>query len=371
MLKSQLYDPSTDPLRPEFYNEKILRKNTIVTIPNTTIIKIYKSKIWISIKSTACRLLMIFYSMFLIIETAVLFKEYLLFLNVFYLFLILADGFVVIFKRKGLEDRWCCLSIIYFICAISTPFWLMEINHGIFLTLKIYNPDFMLHFDHHYRYLRGSDVILTIGIMKTGEKFDSDNDWLNMSIKEEYSSMLEKHEALFCLTLIICRVFIPQATLTWGAISSLVEFSFNTIFDIYSTINMCRDPRLNLPNNIRIAGVLVSNGALLPISLNIFPDSNSFDGSKISLLRKITDNFYFRLIIQILLADLPFLMLRLVILKNLKYVKKEMYYLIAKQIIIILVKLMVMIHNIITSFSSSNNSREIDLMNNLTKFKIF
>ncbi|RNA11285.1 hypothetical protein BpHYR1_016964, partial [Brachionus plicatilis] len=203
MLKSQLYDPFTDPQRPEFYNEKILRKNTIINIPNSG-----------------------------------------------------TDGFVVIFKRKGLEDRWCCLSILYFICAISTPFWIIEINHGIFLSLQIFNPDFMHHFDHHYRPLKDSDVVLTKGSLRTGEQFDTDTDWLNISKKEVYSSMLEKHEALFCLTLMICRVFIPQATLTWGAISSLVEFSFNTIFDIYSTINMCRDPRVNLSYKIRIAGVL-------------------------------------------------------------------------------------------------------------------
>ena len=369
MLKSQLYDPFIDPQRPEFYNEKYLRKNTIRSIPNSLILKIYKSKFWLSIKSIFCRLLMISYSMFLIIETTVLFGENLILLNIFYLFLILADGFIVIFRRKGLEDRWCCLSILYFICAISTSFWIIEINHGHFLTLQIFNPDYINHLDHHYRSFKDNDVILSNETFNSNENLDKD--WLKISKNEDYASMLEKHEALFCLTLMISRVFIPQATLTWGAISSLVEFSFNTIFDIYSTINMCRDPRLNLSYQIRIAGVLVSNGALLSISLNIFPDSSSYKNAKISILRKLTDNFYFRLIIQIFFADLPFLLIRLVILKNIKYVKKEMYYLIAKQIIIILVKTLVMIYNLIIDLFSVDNINEIDLLNNLTKLKIY
>lgn len=367
MLKSQLYDPFIDPQRPEFYNENFLRKKTIISIPNSIILKLYRSKFWLSIKSILCRLLMIFYSMFLIIETTVLFGENLILLNILYLFLIIADGFIVIFRRKGLEDRWCCLSILYFICAISTPFWIIEINHGHFLTLQIYNPDYVHHLDHHYRFFKDNDAILTSEIFSSNESLDKD--WLKFSKNEDYSSMLEKHEALFCLTLMICRVFIPQATLTWGAISSLVEFSFNTIFDIYSTINMCRDPRLNLSYQIRIAAVLVSNGALLSISLNIFPDSSYFKNAKISTLRKLTDNFYFRLIIQIFFADLPFLLIRLVMLKNLKYVKKEMYYLIAKQVIIILVKTLVMIYNLTIDLFSVDKIKEIDILNNLTKLK--
>ncbi|CAF0749264.1 unnamed protein product [Brachionus calyciflorus] len=364
MFRSQLYDPLTDPERPEFYHGKSLRKNTLIFIQNSKFRNIFKSKLWQPIKSIFCRLLMISYSLLLIIEAFSLLGEKLILLNIFYLVLIIADGVVVIFKRKGLEDRWCCLSILYFICANSIPFWLLEINNGTFLSLNIHNPDFIHHIESHYKQLNDSKIVLKIVNLNEEERINSDVIWQESFSKDDISSMLEKHEALLCLTLILCRVFIPQATLTWGAISSLSEFSFNTILDIYSTINMCRDPRLNLPKSIGIAGVIISNGALLPIALNIFPDQESFDKLKISLLRNLTDNFYFRLIIQILFADLPFLILRLVILYNLKYVKKEMYYLIAKQVIIIFVKIMAMTYNLINNYVRLNKYQEINELNN-------
>lgn len=370
MIRSQLYDPLVDPERPEYYSadEKSSSTNSQRHFSSLASRQytFYKTKYSQLIRSIACRLLMILYSLFLIIETSLLFKEKLLLLNILYLILIIADCFIIIYLRGGLEDRWCSLSLLYFIAANSIPFWMLEINYSTFLSINVHNPDFLHHFESHYKQFNDSKLVLSSVKLKNGKILNSDTGWQESINKEKYSSVLEKHEALFCLTLILCRIFIPQATLTWSAISSLTEFSFNTIFDIYSTISMCRDPRINLPKSILVAAFVVSNGALFPIALNIMPDLDRRDHLKISPLRKLTDNFYFRLITQIIFSDSPFLLLRLVILSKLKYVKKEMYYLIAKQIIIIFVKIIVMIYNLIRNFIENHELHELNELNNLS-----
>lgn len=377
MFRSQLYDPTFDPERPEFYDEKTSSKDGyFISLKETRFFStgsllwyLYRSNYWQPFRSILCRLLMISYSLLLIFQTSYLFDEKLILLNISYLFLIVIDCFIVIYVRKGLEDRWCSLSILYFVCANSIPFWMLEINYGSFLSINIHNFEFSHHLESHYKQFTDSKILNNV-TLKNGFVLSPESSWQESISKEKYSSLLEKHEALFCLILILCRIFIPQATLTWGAISSLSEFSFNTILDIYSTLNMCRDARLKLPKSIIIACFVISNGALFPIALNIFPDSESYDSLKISLLRRLTDNFYFRLVTQIIFADLPFLCLRLIILSNLKYVKKEMYYLIAKQIIIIFVKVTVMIYNWIKNFIEKNSLEDINELNNLNIFNI-
>jgi hypothetical protein len=188
---------------------------------------------------------------------------------------------------------------------------------------------------------------------------------------------------MFCFVLLTSRLLLPEASLTWSQISSMCEYSFNTLFDIYTTMKMCRDPRYHISSSIIIACILISNGALLSISLNIINTSNSDDNDdtpinnsiqysfKISRLREITDNYYFRLIFQICFADLPFLVIRIIILlETHRAFIIEIYYLIAKQVIIILCKLIVMTYNWSINYVRNENLKELNEINNLNIFEI-
>lgn len=370
MYRTQFYDPSIDPERPEFYNVSSPKTGYKIFLKDKTFVSVgskfwffYKSSLWSPLKSCACRFLMIVYSIFLIHETSNLFDEKCLWFCASFLILILIDGLVVIILRQGLEDRWCSLSLIFFICSNTTPLWMLEINYGIILSSNVFNPDHVHHIESHYREINNSTIVLN-NLKFGNETVNVDIMWSEILNKESYSSIIEKHEALFCLVLVICRIFIPQATLTWSAVSTQSEFTFNTIFDIYSTISMCRDARLNLPKYISILTIVISNGALFPIALNIFPDSDSYENLRISKLRQLTDNFYFRLIAQMMFADVPFLVLRFVILTNLKYVRNEMYYLIAKQIIIIFCKITLMTYNLIKNNLLEFSKQQLNQLNN-------
>ena len=109
---------------------------------------------------------------------------------------------------------------------------------------------------------------------------------------------------------------------------------------------MCRDPKLDLPQNIIIACYVVSYGALISISLNMFSEeSDTQNKLNISFLRQVSDNIYFRVIIQIVFADLPFLIIRLLIINKYQMlIKPDIYYLITKQYIIITCKILFMIY---------------------------
>lgn len=367
MFRNQLYDPSKDPERREYYLERstsqrgihipVKRQKLLSTGSNFWFL--YNSFYWQPFRSILCRVLMIVYSIWFMVETATLFKENLIYFNSLFLILIAIDGILVIWRRKGLEDRWCSLSIVFFICANSTPLWLLEITLSAISVKNIFNPEHITHLETHYRELTPSTVVLD----------ESENRWLEQIDRNKHLSLLGMHEALFCLVLIVSRIFLPQATLTWSAISSQSEFAFNTIFDIYSTISLLRDARLNLPKYIWVLTFVVCNGSLFPIALNLFPDTDSLSESfptrplAISRLRQLTDNFYFRLCMQIVFADFPFLLLRLIILANLRYVRKEMYYLIAKQVIIIFCKLAVMIFDVCRHYMSEFTRDEIKRIN--------
>lgn len=360
MYRTQLYDPLSDPKRAEFLNYEVysnengyyipIQRNSVLFRPGSVLWKFYHSIKWYIIKSIFCRLVMILYSSLLIVEVSNIFDQKLILLNFLYLFLILFDGFMVIFVRKGLEDKWCCLSILFFICANALPLWILEINYGSFLSINIFNPEFMHHYNSHYKHLNETFILKQVNL-SNGATLDLDDEWQRSIDKQPYAYKLERHEALFCLILITSCILIPHPNLSWSAISAWTEFTFNTILDIYMTIIMCRDARSNLSKSIVIACYVISTGALLPISLNIYSENeDQSDSLKISKLRMITDNFYFRFTVQIVLSDLPFLILRLIILKNLKFVKKDMYYLIVKQIIIIICKITVMIYNWVNEF---------------------
>ena len=360
MFRTQLYNPRIDPERQEYYNANgpsnldgyfVSVDNQEYFSPGSKLWHIYKSKQWYTFKSVACRLLMIIYTIYLTNETYKFFNEILILLNLSYLILISIDCWVVIKVRHGLEDRWCSLSILFFICANTSSLFLFELFYNSFLTHEIFQPDKARHIDLEYRL---KHVLTNANI--NGTNLNSDRMWNETLDIEIYCNELSKHEAIFCIVLILCRLFLPQATLTWSAISTMCEFSFNTIFDVYTTLNLCRDAKLNLPENIVIACFVISNGALISISLNLFNndfEDKSIDGPPISILRSISDNFYFRLVVQILLADLPFLVIHLLIIKRYQMlIRPDIYYLITKQCIIILCKIFFMIYIWFHDFST-------------------
>lgn len=312
---------------------------------------------WHPFRSILCRVLMISYTIWLNLESYVILNDPLIYLNLSFLVLIVIDGVQVFSLRKGLEDRWCSLSILFFICANSVPFWLLEINASLVSTKRVLNPDR----EPFYRELANSHIFVD------ASQPAIEQEWSARFNSSKYLSILSKHEAFFCLVLIFARVLIPQATLTWAEISNQSEFAFNTIFDIYSTLTLIRDPRNNLDKSIWIMTFVVCNGALYPIALNVFPDSSS-SGPRFatSRLRRITDSPYFRLVLQIVFADLPFLLLRLIILNKLKYVRREMYYLIAKQMIIIICKISIMAYDWFARFFHQFISEQTRRLNEST-----
>ncbi len=388
MIRTQLYDPFVDPERPEF-NQRLssdthdeLFLSPTFNLKQNKPIKARKShkqnKIaFFKFKSIICRLLMILYSSMLILETTIFFNEQLILLNMLFLLLIVADCYIIVCVRKGLEDRWCCLSIFFFICANSIPLWLLEITYSSMLLVNIYNPDFIkFDVDAHFKPYNDSKTILSWVKLDNDEILNSDSTWLDQVNKDRYSFVLELHEALFCLILIVSRLALPQANLTWSAISSISEFSFNTILDVYFTMSMCREAKYNLPKDVVVASFVVSNLALLPIALNTFPEDESTSETNkeacftISTLRRFTDNFYFNFIMQIVFTDLPLLVVRLLIMNNLKYVKNEFYYLIAKQVLILCCKLAVMIHNWLNQFLRTYNFEDLLVLNNSDLFDL-
>lgn len=311
---------------------------------------------WLLFRLVTCRILMIAYSVWLAIECASLFNDQLVYLNLAFSLLIALDGLLVVKLRNGLEDRWCSLSILFFVCGTSIPFWLLEITSSVILAKSVFLPDRSSQLEVHAgRELAAANPVRPMG----GENESLSYGWLESVPKTRLMNMLGKHEALFSSVLIVSRIFMPQAALTWSEISNQSEFAFNTIFDIYSTLSLLRDPRTNLSSTIWIMTFFVCNCALYPIALNVFPhdhdddDANEDDElyfsnrplSSHQRFRHLTDSPYFRLGMQVALADFPFLILRLIMLANLRYVRREMYYLIAKQFIIIVCKLGIMAYN--------------------------
>lgn len=299
---------------------------------------------------------MIIYSTWLIFESAKLLDDNLLYLNFGFLLLIFVDGYLIVWTRKGLEDRWCSLSIVYFICACSAPFWLIEISSSVILAKNVFSSERSSQLQSHYKELSSANIVV----------YDENHSTFLKEIDNtKYLSIVGKQEAFFCLVLIFSRIFIPQATLTWSTISSQSEFAFNTIFDIYSTLTMLKDSRINLPNTIWVLTYIVCNAALYPIALNVYDTDSSLREPCISHLRKLTNNSYFRLFMQIALADLPFLVLRLIMLANLRYVRREMYYLIVKQVIIIFCKLGIMAYDWCRFYIKRLATQEIKRINEL------
>lgn len=292
----------------------------------------YESFYWHLLRSILCRALMIGYSVWLTGQAARLLGERLIYLNSFFLALIALDGFLVIRVRKGLESRWCSLSLVFFIMATATPLCLIEIVLSSVSIKNILNADYHAQIETQYR---------DLSIVSVNNSWSFHAARL-VQTKKELLSTLGQHEVLFSLALISSRFLLPQATLTWLTVYAQIEFAFNTLFDMFSTFTLLRDARLNMPMYVWVLAFVVCYGALFPIALNVVDDESAPPKLAVSRLRKLTDCFHFRLIVQMLLVDVPFLLLRLVILANLRYVRKEMYYLLAKQVSIIVGKLAVL-----------------------------
>ena len=194
-----------------------------------------------------------------------------------------------------------------------------------------------------------------------------DEMWMINVKRETYKTKIEKQEALFCFILILTRILMPQKCISWNNIINMNEYTFNTILDINFTLIMCRDAKLEIPRHLIIWCFIISSCALLTTSLNVFTDTDSYiDKSQcVSYINNITDNFYFRYIVQILLTDMPFLILRINILMCLKFIKKEIYYLILKQVVIIACKLIILVKHFFDEMIRNLKQEELSEINNL------
>ena len=142
----------------------------------------------------------------------------------------------------------------------------------------------------------------------------------------------------------------------------MVEYTFNTLFDVYSTCNLLRETKFNSPIWLTVLNYCVANLQLTCISLNIFTEKSSdetYKTVKLSPLRRLVENYYFQFLVQIIFAELPFLISRIIIVvlwyDGLADVKADVFYSIIKQIIIISCKICIMIHHKIRSLNKERN----------------
>lgn len=296
---------------------------------------------------------MLVHSTFLIIYAAENFDESVVLLNFIFSLMILVDGFIVIAFRKGYEHRWCSFSILFYICANLAPFWMIEISISSLvqnMQQTILSNDFNQHLDFHFKHL-GDNIILN-KVYLNNLSIDTDKSWLDFFNKEIYLQILTKNESIFCFILIVSRLFLPQAGLTWASISTRIEFSFNTLFDVYSTLGLLREPKLTLPNWIVSVNFCVSTAELLCIALNVYSYVKK-SNLRSSPLERWVDNFYFGYIVQIVFADLPFIVTRIIILKISSYNKADILYSIGKQTIIIICKVLVILNHKLLSYTKT------------------
>lgn len=332
------------------------------------ILSFFKSHNWHLIRSIACRLSMIIYSIFLTLCIVEIFEEIVFYLNLLFIFLIIIDGFVVIYFRNGLEDVWCSFSILAFVLGNSISLFMLELNYSQ-LWQNIFQSDFIPHIESHYRRLSEGFVLTRVIINNV--TLDSDKIWLENFNKDSYKEAIGKFEASFCFVLILSRLFLPQATLTWSTIGNMIEYSFNTLFDVYTTFALLRESRYKLPMWIVAVNICISNLQLTCIALNNYTQSSTSEcsGAKLSPLRSLVENSYFQFIIQVTLAELPFLIMRIVVAINYsQYVKAEIYYTILKQSIIVFCKIAILLHYKIKELMTKYHIKCIMDLNNFDTF---
>jgi hypothetical protein len=315
-------------------------------------------KTWISFKiqycqtffTIACRLLMLAHTVYVVRQTVYIFDESIIYLNLVFMPLIVIDGFIVIYARNGLEDRWCNFSLLFYVCANLVPLWTVELSFSM-LWHTVFQTSYIKHIESHYKTLSQTQVLTKISIGNL--TLDLDKSWLEIFKKEVFLEITGTFEASFCLVLIVSRLLIPQAGLSWSSIGHMTEYSFNTLFDVYSTLNLLRESRFTLSKWLVVINFCICNAQLLCLTLNIYiNEPSSFDFTpKISKLRKLTETYYFRNLVQIFFVDVPFLSSRIVILYNwYQFIKAEIFYSIGKQSIIFICKMMVLIHYFVNVF---------------------
>jgi hypothetical protein len=346
-------------------------KHQSIFSPGSKLWFLCQKSIWNTIRSILCRLLMIAYTIVLNHHIAEIFNENLFYINILFVFLIIIDGFVVLFIRNGLEDSWCSFSILFFVSANVTPLFMLEININTFWE-NIFQNDFLNHIDSYYDKRLGDSKVLN-KITVNNITIDSDKHWLDGFDKEPYNYEISKFETLFCYTLITVRFLLPQVGLTWANIGSMIEFTFNTLFDVNATCSLLREQKFKLPFWLTIFIYCNAKALLICISLNMYTEptcDNTYERkSKLSPLRNIVENYYFQFLVQIVFAELPFLISRIVIVLNwYELLKADFLYSMVKQSIIITCKILIMVHHKITDFNKKKNMLNLIKFNNMHNF---
>ena len=78
------------------------------------------------------------------------------------------------------------------------------------LSANVFNPEFLHHMELHYKPFNDSRAILS-----AAQTLNSDTLWQDTVSRDRYSVVLEKHEALFCLVLILRYLLISVAKYLW------------------------------------------------------------------------------------------------------------------------------------------------------------
>jgi len=328
---------------------------------------------WNRFRSILSRLLMIIYTVILNNNVAKIFNENLFYLNYLFILLITIDGYIVLFLRNGLEDSWCSFSILFFVTANINSIFMVEINLNMYWGNAFQKDDFTNTIDSDHKRLNESAVLTRVNL-NNQRIIDSDKYWFE-GLEKVYQNEIIEFETTFCYILIAVRFLMPQNGLTWTDVNSIVEYTFNTLFDVYSTGNLLRETKFSSPVWLTILHYCIANSQLTCISLNIYTESISEDKYKtikLSPLRKLVENYYFQFLVQIIFAELPFLISRIMIVAiwydSLSDVKVDVFYSIVKQIIIISCKICIMIHHRAKSLNKEKNINYAVKFNNIDNF---
>ena len=328
---------------------------------------------WNQLRSILSRLLMIIFTIILNHNVAKIFDENLFYFNYLFIILITIDGYIILFLRNGLEDSWCSFSVLFFVTANINSIFMVEINLNSYWGNVFQKDDFISKIDLDQKRLNDSTVLTRVNI-NNQRIIESDKYWFE-GLERVYQNEIIEFETTFCYILIIVRFLIPQDGLTWSDVNSIVEYTFNTLFDVYSTCNLLRETKFNSPVWLTILHYCIANSQLTCMSLNIYTESISEDKYKtlkLSPLRKLVENYYFQFLVQIIFAELPFLISRIIIVAiwydGLSDVKIDVFYSIVKQIIIISCKICIMIHHRVKSLNKEKNINYAIKFNNIHDF---
>ena len=348
-----------------------LKKHGIFS-PGSRLWFLSKKNIWHPLRSIVARFLMILYTIILNYNVAKIFGEYLFYLNYFFIVLILIDGYIVFCFRDGLEDSWCSFSILFFVSANVSSLFMLEINVNSFW-LNIFQDNFSNRIEQNYKRVTDSMVLSKVSV-NNHTIIDSDRFWFE-GLEKVYEFKIGQFESTFCYILILVRFLLPRVGLTWSNIGSMFEYTFNTLFDIYSTCELLRESRFISPTWLTILNYCTINSQLMCMSLTLFAEpllEEKYKAIKLSPLRYLVENYYFQYIVQIVLAELPFLISRLIMAfkwyDSFTDIKVTLLYSICKQIVIITCKILIMIHHKIKEIMKEKSLNDIIKINNMHSF---